>query len=246
MLWPICQRYNLKAIHNISANRVGTIDVVTNMSKIQSESNSQLAPRRGKPKSVVTNMSKIQSESNSQPWGIKSKKGNGCDQYVKDTIWKQFTTTSSCRCQRPALWPICQRYNLKAIHNYHEPNAGADNVVTNMSKIQSESNSQRCSSRNSLAQCCDQYVKDTIWKQFTTELAHRRLVEKLWPICQRYNLKAIHNSIYKVVFARNVVTNMSKIQSESNSQLARSTATNWASCDQYVKDTIWKQFTTGL
>ena len=42
MLWLICQRYNLKAIHN--SDRVNDFDAaaVVNMSKIQSESNSQL------------------------------------------------------------------------------------------------------------------------------------------------------------------------------------------------------------
>jgi len=42
---------------------------------------------------VVTNMSKIQSESNSQQTHYSKKIKNSCDQYVKDTIWKQFTTT---------------------------------------------------------------------------------------------------------------------------------------------------------
>ena len=92
-----------------------------------------------------------------------------CDQYVKDTIWKQFTTHLSCKANLPGLWPICQRYNLKAIHN---------------SPLHCQSNPAGC----------DQYVKDTIWKQFTTLNTTEALPHSLWPICQRYNLKAIHNA----------------------------------------------------
>jgi len=67
-------------------------------------------------------------------------------------------------------------------------------VVTNMSKIQSESNSQLVFSYIRMLGGCDQYVKDTIWKQFTTNILKGLKHELLWPICQRYNLKAIHNS----------------------------------------------------
>ena len=60
--------------------------VVTNMSKIQFESNSQLGATREHLKAVVTNMSKIQFESNSQPRPKVHIIRIGCDQYVKDTI----------------------------------------------------------------------------------------------------------------------------------------------------------------
>jgi len=194
MLWPICQRYNLKAIHNTLFRLLRSLLVVTNMSKIQSESNSQL-------------ISKL--------W----QKAKRCDQYVKDTIWKQFTTARAHTPERIVLWPICQRYNLKAIHNDLHILSKYTAVVTNMSKIQSESNSQQCFRYNSTICSCDQYVKDTIWKQFTTPTKSTSPRFRLWPICQRYNLKAIHNSPDGRANIRRVVTNMSKIQSESNSQL---------------------------
>jgi len=143
--------------------------------------------------SVVTNMSKIQSESNSQHVAILYVHALSCDQYVKDTIWKQFTTDERKGTKPCALWPICQRYNLKAIHNKSLNFTLGIYVVTNMSKIQSESNSQQATRRVVLATCCDQYVKDTIWKQFTTYPRQLFRVYVLWPICQRYNLKAIHN-----------------------------------------------------
>ena len=60
--------------------------VVTNMSKIQSESNSQLGTITYLFKVVVTNMSKIQSESNSQLTRMDAPMLTSCDQYVKDTI----------------------------------------------------------------------------------------------------------------------------------------------------------------
>jgi len=167
---------------------------------------------------VVTNMSKIQSESNSQPNNYPILFGYSCDQYVKDTIWKQFTTFGVNLYQHIMLWPICQRYNLKAIHNLWNSSSQNEVVVTNMSKIQSESNSQQSYSVGFQFPCCDQYVKDTIWKQFTTLNLLTSIRLLLWPICQRYNLKAIHNLIIIVKICLIVVTNMSKIQSESNSQ----------------------------
>ena len=189
-------------------------------------------------------MSKIQSESNSQLYKVNAITQNSCDQYVKDTIWKQFTTFLEQVKNAQSLWPICQRYNLKAIHNEPTLSSTTITVVTNMSKIQSESNSQlkwvmklqpkvvtnmskiQSESNSQLffnffvyLLSCDQYVKDTIWKQFTTVDRRQLKVKPLWPICQRYNLKAIHNSTIRNLLRLVVVTNMSKIQSESNSQL---------------------------
>ena len=214
-------------------------------------------------------MSKIQSESNSQLSPLEHIVKSSCDQYVKDTIWKQFTTGFVDIQLNNLLWPICQRYNLKAIHNPQAVYINLHLVVTNMSKIQSESNSQQLSMGKKGLRGCDQYVKDTIWKQFTTNKSNQTRRKKLWPICQRYNLKAIHNwrwcwrnyvwlwpicqrynlkAIHNyaqiVVVAQAVVTNMSKIQSESNSQQNFNCFTLFPRCDQYVKDTIWKQFTT--
>ena len=193
-------------------------------------------------------MSKIQSESNSQRIDTSILINASCDQYVKDTIWKQFTTKMRWLekgtklwpiCQRYnlkaihnnkkaseyalMLWPICQRYNLKAIHNLTSAMYRVGYVVTNMSKIQSESNSQHSDLAEFARESCDQYVKDTIWKQFTTQNSSCLTQNWLWPICQRYNLKAIHNCFTDGSCSWKVVTNMSKIQSESNSQQ------NWCS-----------------
>ena len=115
-------------------------------------------------------------------------------QYVKDTIWKQFTTNLSLCQQIKSCLSIRQRYNLKAIHNHY------------------------------LFQLCKyrvvyQYVKDTIWKQFTTHFLYvvlllllfintskiqfesnsqlsrcnNKIRRRCLSIRQRYNLKAIHN-----------------------------------------------------
>ena len=170
-------------------------------------------------------MSKIQSESNSQHRCACPDRSHRCDQYVKDTIWKQFTTCVRFWLAPAGLWPICQRYNLKAIHNWKRcvifafllwpicqrynlkaiHNRGGSSlkiltVVTNMSKIQSESNSQLLRDNPVIYHCCDQYVKDTIWKQFTTERWQTMQGVALWPICQRYNLKAIHNMLQFFTF----------------------------------------------
>jgi hypothetical protein len=60
MLCSIYQRYKLKAIHNIGFEEVTADEVVLNISKIQTESNSQ-----------------------HNDWLIKGKEG--CAQYIKDT-----------------------------------------------------------------------------------------------------------------------------------------------------------------
>jgi hypothetical protein len=77
----------------------------------------------------------------------------------------------------------------------------------------------------------------------------------LWSVCQRYNLKAIHNRLAGFPLPPFVVIGMSKIQSESNSQLILLQRCSPRCCDRYVKATIWtgakrssaepKQFTTG-
>jgi len=141
-----------------------------------------------------------------------------CDQYSKDTIWKQFTTDNLIKSTPVELWPIFQRYNLKAIHNAVFIFCLIYRTVTNIPKIQFESNSQHRLVDNAVCSYCDQYSKDTIWKQFTTFLASPFLLTALWPIFQRYNLKAIHNTMLFFNSCWITVTNIPKIQFESNSQ----------------------------
>jgi len=117
-------------------------------------------------------------------------------------------------------------------------------VVLSMSKIQSESKSQRRKDDKARPGSCVIYVKDTIWKQITT---HKVLIKQnilLCYLCQRYNLKANHNSFCLFKIKGFVVLSMSKIQSESKSQLPPICIVSAASCVIYVKDTIWKQITT--
>ena len=165
---PIPQRYNLKAIHNPKRRIILNFVGVTNTSKIQSESNSQLGEDEAQTISR-------------------------CHQYLKDTIWKQFTTIFSSEFVMTAVSPIPQRYNLKAIHN-------TGKVIGTFAEVS--------------------------------------------PIPQRYNLKAIHNELNSVNLSDFGVTNTSKIQSESNSQLPGLFTNTISGCHQYLKDTIWKQFTT--
>jgi len=192
----------------------------------------------------VLNISKIQSESNSQQREVLQFLEKGCAQYIKDTIWKQFTTCWGCETPCNRLCSIYQRYNLKAIHNRQGAIPTTIPAVLNISKIQSESNSQHNDLTYDNAKSCAQYIKDTIWKQFTTRRKTHIVSQRLCSIYQRYNLKAIHNlvtralnetllcSIYqrynlKAIHNINCVSdifpgavlNISKIQSESNSQL---------------------------
>ena len=166
-LFPICQRYALKAIHNgfkskrkivlvvsnMSKIRFESnsqqkrttcteILVVSNMSKIRFESNSQHQAARTVTVRVVSNMSKIRFESNSQHMKCRMTSQRSCFQYVKDTLWKQFTTARHTKKAMMSLFPICQRYALKAIHNRRQQSYSRASVVSNMSKIRFESNSQ--------------------------------------------------------------------------------------------------------
>ena len=170
----------------------------------------------------------------------------GVYQCVKDTIWKQITTDLRClhtQCRvfisvskiqfesksqphpatllyRRRCLSVCQRYNLKANHNWIR-------------------------SGNYIEIGVYQCVKDTIWKQITTvvllalpcrkvfisvskiqfESKSQHPVAELnnWggclSVCQRYNLKANHNALRYEHGARTGVY-------------------------QCVKDTIWKQITT--
>ena len=144
----------------------------------------------------------------------------GVYQCVKDTIWKQITTHTQRRKIKLGCLSVCQRYNLKANHNYGQ----------NEDKHW-----------YGVYQC----VKDTIWKQITTisrfckvltwvfiSVSKIQFESKSQPlatraasgsgclsVCQRYNLKANHNKII-------------------------CTQINDVGVYQCVKDTIWKQITT--
>jgi len=142
-----------------------------------------------------------------------------CVIYVKDTIWKQITTYSIFNFRSWRLCYLCQRYNLKANHNLVFQIKFSAKVVLSMSKIQSESKSQPLQNTTQKGVSCVIYVKDTIWKQITTHMGHR-----LWN--------------------DTVVLSMSKIQSESKSQLRVLSLLVYPCCVIYVKDTIWKQITT--
>mgnify|MGYP006995650450 CR=1 FL=1 len=139
-----------------------------NISKIQIESNSQQKGRNNNNISVVFNISKIQIESNSQPYGRAYVNERSCVQYLKDTNWKQFTTTNESKIAKFMLCSISQRYKLKAIHNLLNIVVLLSTVVFNISKIQIESNSQQTTATSFVYDSCVQYLKDTNWKQFTT------------------------------------------------------------------------------
>ena len=170
-LW-LCQRYELKANHNTPTYQLGAVTVVydyvkdTNWKQITTRCN-----WINRFWLLFMTMSKIRNESKSQLSAI-----------VFD---------SKCGC----LW-LCQRYELKANHNPIGNNAKRVIVVYD-------------------------YVKDTNWKQITTftiqllnlvrlfmTMSKIRIESKsqhlvrwycectccLW-LCQRYELKANHNSV---------------------------------------------------
>ena len=119
-------------------------------------------------------------------------------------------------------------------------------VVLSISKIQFKSNSQLFRRHVSLWSRCAQYFKDTIQKQFTTDLLRSEPNFLLCSVFQRYNSKAIHNRVPFAPSCSSVVLSISKIQFKSNSQRMMQGKGDPRRCAQYFKDTIQKQFTTGL
>ena len=175
MLCSILQRYNSKAIHNVSEITFTIRDAVFNTSKIQFKSNSQ----------HLSTLHQVL---------------HRCVQYFKDTIQKQFTTTSSFCFKNFRLCSILQRYNSKAIHNHINTWEQQLRAVFNTSKIQFKSNSQPTILYYVKEDGCVQYFKDTIQKQFTTRMTLSCFSLVLCSILQRYNSKAIHNWVKKGYF----------------------------------------------
>ena len=66
----------------------------------------------------------------------------------------------------------------------------------------------------------------------------------LCSVYQRYNSKAIHNSMSASRQYTRAVLSLSKIQFKSNSQLIDNISDRIIRCAQSIKDTIQKQFTT--
>ena len=137
------QRYNLKAIHNMPEIRLRLKQGVVRTSKIQFESNSQRKSFHRAHSGGVVRTSKIQFESNSQPSGLGFPRLRRCCQNLKDTIWKQFTTKEAIPVSWYGVLSEPQRYNLKAIHNFHCTSQIRIWGVVRTSKIQFESNSQQ-------------------------------------------------------------------------------------------------------
>ena len=142
---------------------------------------------------VVSGMSKIHSESNPQLCQRAFSSLVCCVRYVKDKFWKQSTTLFVVSLLSVRLCPVCQRYILKAIHNFLDLFKPCKAVVSGMSKIHSESNPQLIGSMVTKVARCVRYVKDTFWKQSTTSMP--------FSSAQKW-----------------VVSGMSKIHSESNPQ----------------------------
>ena len=239
-MFSICQRYALKANHNRHRSQSGTVRDVFNMSKIRFESKSQPhLPRREAAwrcfqyvkDTLWKQITTTSGTARSLLW---------CFQYVKDTLWKQITTVRPSGTWRGLMFSICQRYALKANHNNLAVVAIETGDVFNMSKIRFESKSQRYEVREdgyldvfnmskirfeSKSQLmwrlvtrdprCFQYVKDTLWKQITTNC----LQSAVWLWCFQY----VKDTLWKQI-------------TTSPSPPA---PPPW--CFQYVKDTLWKQ-----
>ncbi len=191
------------------------------ITKIQSESKSQrkiqvLIFKNSCEQSLRRYNLKANHNSNSNLRGIETVVSN----HYEDTIWKQITT------EFPS-WSVCTK--LWAI----------------ITKIQSESKSQRCYCHTAICDSCEQslrrynlkanhnyrgsvlaklgvvsnHYEDTIWKQITTLIANGSYEFGCEQSLRRYNLKANHNQLHTRLFLFLVVSN-------------------------HYEDTIWKQITT--
>ena len=169
-------------------------------------------------------------------------------QYVKDTIWKQITTTlvfhsllwllffNTSKIQfesksqlkafnilkRLGCFSIRQRYNLKANHNTSEDGRKYLEVVF-------------------------QYVKDTIWKQITTKPNNYQLWQRLFFNTSKIQFESKSQRLYTFMkFYRSCFSIRQRYNLKANHNNPVH-GNNWqVVVFQYVKDTIWKQITTGL
>ena len=163
-------------------------------------------------------MSKIHFESNSQHCPNTIHFTCYWKRHVKDTFWKQFTTLSCIIYFILLLKATCQRYILKAIHNYINRYNYDQSIESDMSKIHFESNSQPRLVCLIPKRYWKRHVKDTFWKQFTTQV--------LWFSFEIYWKRHVKDTFWKQF------TTIICIPRHRH---------NWK---RHVKDTFWKQFTT--
>ncbi len=165
--------------------------------------------------------------------------------HYEDTIWKQITTVVDGEICVWCCEQSLRRYNLKANHNSFHFGIIRQLLWAIITKIQSESKSQRTVYTFQPDPVVSNHYEDTIWKQITTRRCKCSYNSALWAIitkiqsesksqqyapcfvcticCEqslrRYNLKANHNVRKPYHLASLVVSN-------------------------HYEDTIWKQITT--
>ena len=115
-------------------------------------------------------------ESNLQPVSRLNKSIEGCIRYVKDTILKAIYNPYKQTNHIYRLYSICQRYNF-------------------------ESNLQHTRKSKIRTSCCIRYVKDTILKAIYNLFTRNPTCERLYSICQRYNIRSkfttcVHACVY--------------------------------------------------
>ena len=144
------------------------------------------------------------------------------------------------------LFSVCQRYIFFANHNLSLSYCSSYCVVFSMSKIHFFCESQHCRQNIFNCLCCFQYVKDTFFLRITTQWRTRKILPKLFSVCQRYIFFANHNWLGWCNSDSIVVFSMSKIHFFCESQPWSAVLTTPLRCFQYVKDTFFLRITTVL
>ncbi len=133
---------------------------------------------------------------------------------------------------------------MKGNHNYTLYMLLLLVIVFNKSKIQNERKSQQPYAELAAWLYCVQQVKDTKWKEITTEVESSIRDNILCSTSQRYKMKGNHNTVFEISDTNLIVFNKSKIQNERKSQLYQLSILIISYCVQQVKDTKWKEITT--
>ncbi len=268
----VLQRYILKAIYNSIIETGFAVSLFISSSKIHSESYlQQIAFSLPSWSSCLSVLQRyiLKAIYNYRLYGLIFI--SVVYQFFKDTFWKLFTTVESLYSFLFCCLSVLQRYILKAIYN------------------------KSCSSHFASA-VVYQFFKDTFWKLFTTIIVRQSRCTRLFissskihsesylqlamvngmlnscclSVLQRYILKAIYNTVQKVIPSGLVVyqffkdtfwklfttsycsgqaphvlfISSSKIHSESYLQLNLIRGYLYQVVYQFFKDTFWKLFTT--
>ncbi len=282
------RRYNLKANHNLPQIVALVCMLWAIITKIQSESKSQHIKQHIAVRfSCEQSLRRYNLKANHNDLELMTSAVKVVSNHYEDTIWKQITTVYPWMLPSDRLWaiitkiqsesksqplmytnlvPTCceqslRRYNLKANHNGGIFFNAENQLWAIITKIQSESKSQRSSLPSVRLKRCEQSLRRYNLKANHNGRSHHTSDVTLWAIitkiqsesksqlstrtsepvhrCEqslrRYNLKANHNWLFGKQTLNQLWAIITKIQSESKSQRLFKSLLVRDSCEQSLR-----------